>query len=106
VMWDGQTIACPDARIDDGLLDVTIIPYLDTMNLADGLRSMLEGAGALDAMSVRWRVPDLRVSSAEELTLNLDGEPVVGKAHHFRVEPRRVRLALPAQAPLLASLTE
>lgn len=99
----GGQVMCPDAHMNDGLLDVTIIPYLDTMNLVDGLRAMLDGSGALDALSVRWRVPELKVSADEELTLNLDGEPATGKTHHFRVEPKRVRLALPAGAPLLAS---
>lgn len=99
----GGQVMCPDAHIDDGLLDVTIIPYLDTMNLVDALRSALDGSGALDALSVRWRVPELKVSADEELTLNLDGEPATGKTHRFRVEPDRLRLALPAEAPLLTS---
>ncbi|MFK7998341.1 MAG: lipid kinase YegS [Polyangiales bacterium] len=102
----GGQVMCPEARVDDGLLDVTIIPYLDTMNVVDGLRSMLDGSGALDSLSVRWRVAELSVSADEALTLNLDGEPVTGKAHHFQVEPNRIQLALPENAPLLESSPE
>lgn len=118
-VWEGSLLAlavgngrqagggqemCPDALLDDGLLDVTIVPYVDTMELADGLRLMFEDRSrALDEKSLRWRVPELRVSSSEELTLNLDGEPAVGKAHHFRVEPKRIQLALPTESRLLAS---
>ena len=101
----GGQVLCPDAWINDGLLDVTIIPYLDSMNVADGLRALVQGARALDAISIRSRVSELRVSATEELTLNLDGEPSVGLTHHFRVEPQRIQLALPAGTPLLRSAT-
>ncbi len=115
--WQGQFIAlglgngrqagggqqlCPDAVIDDGRLDLTLIPELDG-EVGETVGALLtEGReGALERIAVRQRLPWVHVSSELPMTLNLDGEPV--QSRRFKVEcvPGRLRLHLPVGCPLL-----
>jgi lipid kinase YegS len=99
----GQSL-CPDALVDDGLLDVTVVPPLDGALLGTLGTAMMEGKdAALERVAVRRALPWIEVESPRPLTLNLDGEPV--EATRFRVEcvPGRVRMHLPADCPLRAT---
>lgn len=92
---------CPDALVDDGLLDLTVVPPLDGELLATLATAVAEGKdAALDRVAIRGRLPWVEISSAGPLTLNLDGEPV--EATRFRIEcaPGRVRMHLPVDCPL------
>ena len=96
----GQAL-CPGALVDDGLLDVTIVPPLEGELLATFSTAMTEGKdAALDRVAIRRALPWVEIASAEPLTLNLDGEPV--EATRFRIEcmPGRVRMHLPADCRL------
>ena len=97
----GQAL-CPDALLDDGLLDLTVVPPLQGELLATFGTAMTEGkAAALDEVAVRRRLRWLELEADAPLTLNLDGEPV--QARRFRVDcvPARLRMRLPADCPLL-----
>ena len=96
----GQAL-CPGALVDDGLLDVTIVPPLEGELLATFSTAMTEGKdAALDRVAIRRALPWVEIASAEPLTLNLDGEPV--EATRFRIEcmAGRVRMHLPADCRL------
>lgn len=98
----GGQVLCPDACIDDGLLDLTVIPEFGGA-LAATLRALVTGGkrAALEHVAERGRMPWVEIQAAAPMTLNLDGEPV--QARHFRVEciPGRLRMHLPAGSPLL-----
>lgn len=96
----GQAL-CPEALVDDGLLDLTVVPPLDGELLATIGTALAEGKeAALDRVAVRRALPWVEIEAAQPLTLNLDGEPV--QAIRFRIEciPGRVRMHLPADCPL------
>ena len=96
----GQAL-CPEALVDDGLLDLTIVPPLEGELLATFGTAMTEGKeAALDRAAIRRALPWVEIASTEPLTLNLDGEPV--EATRFRIDciPGRVRMHLPADCPL------
>lgn len=115
--WDGDFIAlgigngrqagggqqlCPDALIDDGLLDLTVVPELVGEVARTVATLVTEGRqAALDRVAVRAQLPWLEIEGDRPLTLNLDGEPL--EAVRFRVEcaARRVRVHLPPGCPLL-----
>lgn len=99
----GQAL-CPDARIDDGLLDLTLVPPLDGELLATLGTAVAAGKeAALDRVALRRALPWVEIEAPAGLTLNLDGEPVA--ASRFRIEcvPGRVRMHLPADCPLLGN---
>ncbi|HSD16194.1 MAG TPA: lipid kinase YegS [Thermomonas sp.] len=96
----GQAL-CPDALVDDGLLDLTIVPPLEGELLATFGTAMTAGkAAALDGVAIRRVLPWVEIVATGPITLNLDGEPV--QATRFRIEcvPGRVRMHLPADCPL------
>ncbi len=97
-------VLCPDARVDDGQLELTVIPELPGEMLATLGTLVKEGQrAALERSAVRARLPWVELESpGDRLTLNLDGEPVQGR--HFRIEcvPARLRMHLPPASPLLS----
>lgn len=97
----GQAL-CPDAYIDDGLLDLTIVPELER-GMGESLRTALtEGkSAALEQVAVRARLPDVVVEGPAPLVLNLDGEPRQARRFTIRCVPARLRMHLPRGCPLL-----
>ncbi|TYT27098.1 lipid kinase YegS [Luteimonas viscosa] len=96
----GQAL-CPDALVDDGLLDVTVIPELEGEVAATLGTVVSEGkVAALDRVATRVRLSWIEIEAAAPLVLNLDGEPV--ESTRFRIDcvPGRVRMHLPAGCPL------
>lgn len=97
----GQAL-CPDASLDDGELDLTIVPPLTGEVGATVAAWLTEGKdAALDRVAIEARLPWVEIESVGPLALNLDGEPV--EARRFRIEcvPDRVRMHLGAGCPLL-----
>jgi len=99
----GQAL-CPDASIDDGLIDVTIVPELEG-ELVNTLRTALtEGkVAALDQVAVRTRLRELLVEADAPLVLNLDGEPRSARRFAIACVPGRLRMHLPQDCPLLVA---
>ena len=97
----GQAL-CPDAVIDDDLLDLTIVPELEG-EVGSTLGALLsEGKhAALERVAVRRQLPWVEIEAPEPFTLNLDGEPVESSRFHVACVARRVRMHLPPGCPLL-----
>jgi lipid kinase YegS len=99
----GQPL-CPDAWIDDGLLDLTLVPPLEGEVAATLGTLIAEGReAALDQASVRVRLATLRIVAEAPLVLNLDGEPLQSTCFDISCEPGRLRMHLPLGCPLLAN---
>jgi lipid kinase YegS len=91
---------CPEALLDDGLLDVAILPNVAKGDQTTALSALLkEGVGAIEKEIVKARVPWLEVSTPEGMHLNLDGEPTHGTWYRFQVFERWLRFCLPPDAP-------
>jgi lipid kinase YegS len=115
--WEGRFVAiaigngrqagggvplCPDALIDDGLLDLMILPELDRSARLDAFARLLrDGATAVRADLVTARSAWIEYESEEALNVNLDGEPILSK--HFRVECRKRALPVRLGATSLMS---
>jgi lipid kinase YegS len=79
---------CPNALIDDGLLDLTILPAMDRAARLDAFGQLLrQGAAGMRDQLVTTRSSWIAYESEHDLNINLDGEPVVLK--RFSVETRR-----------------
>ena len=73
--------------IDDGLLDLTILPAMDHAGRLDAFSHLLhEGASGIRAKLITTRSSWIEYESMHDLNVNLDGEPTVLK--RFRVECR------------------
>ncbi|MBA2238429.1 MAG: lipid kinase YegS [Lysobacter sp.] len=97
----GQVL-CPDALIDDGRLDLTIVPQL-VGEVANTIGTLIsEGKhSALDRVAVRSQLAWVEIRSEHPLVLNLDGEPSEASCFHIACVPDRVRMHLPLGCPLL-----
>jgi lipid kinase YegS len=99
----GGVPLCPDALVDDGLLDLMILPELDHAARLDAFSHLLrEGAAAIRTHLVTARSSWIEYESKNELNVNLDGEPTLVK--EFRVECRRRVLPVHlGDSPLISS---
>ncbi len=97
----GQQL-CPDALLDDGQLDLTVVPELsgEVMSTLGTLFSEGKHA-ALDQVAERARLSELWIEAEQPMTLNLDGEPLQARRFHVQCVSGRVRLHLPAGTALL-----
>ena len=97
----GGIALCPDALVDDGLLDLMILPVLGPEARPDALVQLVrDGPNSVRNLEVRARSSWFEYESDEELHVNLDGEPFPAK--RFRVDCRIGALAVRLGAsPLL-----
>ncbi|QXI30284.1 lipid kinase YegS [Pseudomonas vanderleydeniana] len=91
---------CPQALVDDGLLDISILPA--PQEVVGTLRRLMSDGWGLDNMFVRARLPWVEIKVAEGLYLNLDGEPLESDSLRFEARPGALRVHLPADSPLLS----
>lgn len=97
----GGHVLCPEATVDDGLLDVSILPA--PRDMIGGLKDLLAGGLAIDKLFVRARLPWVDVHCGQGMDMNLDGEPVQRRELRFKARRQALRVHLPAQCPLLSA---
>lgn len=98
----GGHLLCPDAYVDDGLLEVTILPEIAPGELGTVLGDLLQnGVGNAEFAVERVRLPWIELESDIELAINLDGESFSGTRFRFETQPNALRVHLPADCPLL-----
>ncbi len=98
----GGHVLCPDATVDDGLLDLRILPDVPREELGGVLQRILTGGiDALESIVVSARLPWVEVEAAQPIQVNLDGEPISSTACRFDVLPGALRIHLPEGCPLV-----
>ena len=98
--FGGGMHVAPEARIDDGLFDVVVIPDFGTARLFVDLPRIYRGThtGVEGVVSARGRVLEAEpVSSDDAIWVEIDGDPLGRLPARFEVLPGAVRiLAQPA----------
>lgn len=93
----GQRL-CPQALINDGLLNLSIVNSQELLStLLHSLTSDDQNPNIITA-TLAW----LTITSPNEMTFNLDGEPLTGTRFHIEVVPKALACRLPPQCELLA----
>ncbi|MEK1939208.1 MAG: lipid kinase YegS [Pseudomonas sp.] len=96
----GGHVLCPQACVNDGLLDICIVPA--PQDVVGTLGTLLSGGIlGLESVSIKARLPWIEIEAPEGLDLNLDGEPLESKALRFNARPAALRVHLPPGSPLL-----
>ena len=97
----GGHVLCPEALVDDGLLDISVLPA--AQEVVSTLKDLLAGGLGIDNMFVRARLPWVEIKVAQGLDINLDGEPLQVDSLRFTVQAKALRVHLPADSPLLST---
>ncbi|MFM1902451.1 MAG: lipid kinase YegS [Planctomycetota bacterium] len=95
----GQPLA-PEARLDDGLLDIIALsefPASAAMQVVTEIRA----ADPRGEYVSRVRAPWIEVTAPRPIPLNLDGEPFNGTRFRFVSVPGAIRMVLPSDCPCL-----
>lgn len=86
---------CPKAELDDGQLDLTIVPFPETGKVLDLFSSLLEsGVDGTNGGFIQRRVCNLTIETSDPVQFNLDGEPMTGTSwkiglRHHQIDLRR-----------------
>lgn len=92
----------PQALIDDGLLDVLLIPEAQSFKAAHLLTELIKLKLDKSQDYFHLRLSNFTIESDVPFQFNLDGEPVVSNRFEFGVLPQRLRMALPRNCALLS----
>lgn len=92
----GMFYVTPDAQMDDGLLDVAIVPNKTTMEVLQMLPKTFTGAHRNDPRILFVRCVEVKVQSAQPVPVHLDGEVVMDdlNAAHVEIFPRRLEIVV------------
>jgi len=89
------TLIAPEAEIDDGLLDVVLIPRRPAPELALAMAQIALGTHLSSKTIVFRRAAKLTVNSKPGMWFNVDGELVGNEPARFEIVPRALRFIAP-----------
>jgi YegS/Rv2252/BmrU family lipid kinase len=94
--YGGPVAFFKDARIDDGKLDVLIFKNLGYLDIARYLGMILMGMHTDLADVEYFQTKKVRVSSEQEVPVEVDGEVVTRLPVTFRISSRKLKVLVPA----------
>ena len=91
----GGTMIAPEAAIDDGLLDVVLIPQRPAAELALVVAQIALGTHLSSDVVTHRRAHKVTVNSKPGMWFNVDGELVGNEPATFEIVPRALRFIAP-----------
>jgi diacylglycerol kinase (ATP) len=91
----GGMLIAPEAAIDDGLLDIVLIPKRPAPELALVVAQIALGTHLSSDVVIHRRATKLTVNSKPGMWFNVDGELVGNEPATFEVVPRALRFIAP-----------
>ena len=86
---------CPRAKLDDGFLDLTILPFPQSGRVTELLVTLLDqGVDGMKNGIVQRKARNITIKTANPVQFNLDGEPMNGQdwqigIRHHQIDMRR-----------------
>jgi YegS/Rv2252/BmrU family lipid kinase len=85
----------PEAALEDGLADVTVVERVSLAEVAANLPILYSGALYSHPRVRHWRAARVRVEAETEVPVELDGEPVGTLPLEIEVLPQAIRFIFP-----------
>jgi diacylglycerol kinase (ATP) len=98
-LYAGIVRPTPEARVDDGLLDVCIFKGNGFAYTAWHFGSIALGRSAHDPELIQLRGRRIRVSAKQPVAVHVDAEPIGVTPIDVQVAPRALRVIVPQAAP-------
>ena len=89
----GGFAVAPEAKTDDGLLDLAGVLHVPGMGLAELKAELDDPTAAGNRVFVYRQLPEFTIEAPDGVHYNLDGEPTVETRMHFRVLPGHLQVA-------------
>jgi diacylglycerol kinase (ATP) len=96
----GGIPVAPAASLDDGLLDVVVLPALSTARLFGLVPRVLAGRQLRSRHVLHRRARRVRVAAAGPMPVTIDGEPAGSEPISYEVKPGALRVRCPDADPL------
>ena len=93
--YGGGIRITPDARLDDGLLDLCIVHRTTRVELLKTLPKAYSGAHVKSAFVEMRRGREFHFESEQPMAVYADGEPLTTTPVTFTVAPQRLRIVVP-----------
>jgi lipid kinase YegS len=93
---------CPRAVLDDGLLDVLVVPEMPQAKFLAVLAAIRQGTHLERDDMIYRQLPWVELTALQPIQLNMDGEPHDIRDARLSVRQRCLPMYLPPQAPLTA----
>ncbi len=91
----GGSLLTPRAEVDDGWLDVLVVPELPRVDFLALLPDLRSGTHLQSPDVIYGQARELRVDAKEDLSVNADGEPLRGRRFRYGVEPEPLEVMVP-----------
>ena len=97
----GGMHVCPRAILNDGVLEVTIIDDLGILTLVKDLSYLYNGNIYAHPKVSHFRAARIVANSPETTRIEVDGEALGALPLEITVLPRRLKVLVPRESPLL-----
>jgi diacylglycerol kinase family enzyme len=98
-LYAGIVRPSPEARVDDGLLDICIFRGKSFAYTASHFISIALGRAAQNPQLINLRGRHIRVSARQPTAVHVDAEPIGITPIDVQVVPRALRVIVPQAAP-------
>lgn len=94
---------CPTAVLNDGILEVTVIEYLNPFELARDIRILYSDRVYSHAKVRHFHAREIRARSEESALIEIDGEPLGSLPLEVGMASGRLNVIVPASSALVGS---